>query len=199
MTDAELKPVLTQIETYEGRVPWLYQDSADHPNVTLGVGCLIASVEEACALPFVNRWTNALAPREEIATDFLRVKSMRGGMLAAKYRGAIRLSETAIDQLGFTRLRTFLADLRAIFPGYDGFPSGPRQALLDLAWNTGTGNKRPGLRTWTHLLTACNRIPPEWPTAAKECRTANPDRLPARETRNDWRSQQFIEAAARHC
>jgi hypothetical protein len=189
MNDDELKEELTRLEPFEGRVPWLYLDNATSPNVTVGVGYLIASVDDACRLPFHHMGDGLPASHAEIAADFLRVKTMRGGMLAERYKGALRLSPADIDAEGFRRLRAMIEKLQDEFPGYDGFPAGVQQALLDLRWNCGS------LMGWTHLRAACNSVPPDWPAAASQCRTANPNNSLAREHRNDWRSSCFVDAA----
>jgi hypothetical protein len=200
MNDDDLKAELDRLVPFEGRVNFLYLDNATRPNVTVGVGYLIASIDEACALPFFRVSDGLPATRAEITADFIRVRSMRGGMVANAYKGGLRLAESAIDAEGFRRLRAFLDGLPAVFPGFDGFPRGVKMALLDLAWNVGLGaeatesHPATGLRGWTHLRAACNSVPPNWPGAAANCRTANPGNNSLREKRNDWRSQMFIDA-----
>ena len=191
MTDDELRPVLDELEAYEGRVPWMYLDTAG--NVTVGAGCLLASVDAACALPFVGM-DGTPATADMIAAEFCRLKSMPAGLRAGAYQGKVRLVDTDIDALAFSRLRTVVSDIPAVFPGFDGFPLGVRPALLDLAWNCGLG-EAPGLRGWAKLRAACNSVPPDWATAARECTTANPNNSATREARNAWRARMFVEAA----
>lgn len=202
MLDDELKPVLTELQQYEGRVLWLYLDNADPPNATVGVGCLVASVDAAKRLPFHHITDGLRATPDEIAQDFFRVRSMRGGLPARAYRGNIALSDADIDALGFVRLREFLAGLPGVFPGFDGFPLSVRQVLLDLAWNVGLGaeatsaHAATGLRAWAGLRKACNSVPPDWRAAAHECTTANPNHSPVREARNAYRAKGFLDAAS---
>lgn len=191
MTDDELRPALTELETHEGRVPWLYLDNAREPNVTVGVGCLVANLDDACALPF--QCDGRLATRAEISAAWLRVRSMPGGLRANAYRYNVQLTSEAIDALAFTRMRSMLAGLPAVFPGFEVFPVGVRLALLDLAWNCGLGDY-PGLRGWHGLRAALERVPPDYATAAKECTTANPQKIAAREARNAWRAKAFLDA-----
>ena len=201
MTDDDLKAELDRLAPFEGRVPWLYLDNDTRPNVTVGVGYLIASVDDACKLPFVHAIDWYPASKSEIAADFMRVRSMRGGLIANAYKGGLRLPEPDIDAEGFRRLRAFLAGLPGAFPGFDGFPNGVQLALLDLAWNNGLGaeatssHPATGLRGWMHLRGCCNQVPPDFAGAAAQCRTANPSNNSLREKRNDWRSQMFIDAS----
>jgi len=195
MTDDELKAELDRLEPFEGRTGFMYLDNAEHPNVTCGVGFLLASVDDACRLPWHHLDDGLPATRDEIVADFLRVQGMRGGMRADAYKGGLRLSQPDIDTEGFRRLRVMLKGLPFVFPGFDGFPDGVQQALLDLAWNCGLAAPH-GLGGWTHLKAACNAAPPDWQAAASQCRTANPDNNPNREHRNDWRSSCFLAACA---
>ena len=189
MTDDDLKAELDRLEPFEGRVPWMYLDNADRPNVTCGVGFLLASADAACALPWHHADDGLAAAPDEVRADFHRVASMRGGLRADAYKGNLRIAPADIDAEGFRRLRAMVSHLQDEFPGYDGFPDGIQAALLDLRWNCGS------LMGWTHLRAACNSVPPDWSTAAAQCRTANPSGNVQREHRNDWRSQCFLDAA----
>lgn len=186
MTDAELRDVLKELAFYEGRIAWPYLDSAKPPNVTVGVGYLIPSAEAMCDLPLM-RSSGTLATRDEKMTLFCDLLAMPGGLPAKRYFRGLRLDESDIDALGLARLRWFLRYLPYVFPGYESFPPTAREALLDLAWNCGLGNRPPGLRTWTHLRAACARR--DWLAAASECTTTS-----SREARNAWRVACFLAA-----
>ena len=199
MTDEDLKPVLDELQVYEGRVPHMYLDTAEAPNVTVGVGCLIHNVDAALKLPFHHSGDGVRAAPDEISHDYFRVRAMPGGLLAQKYKGDLRLSDADIDGLGFTRLRTFLARLPEVFPAYEAFPVSVKQVLLDLAWNVGLGapassaHAATGLHAWLGLRASCEAR--DWLEGAHHCTTANPDHIPAREQRNQWRVSGFRRAA----
>jgi hypothetical protein len=194
LNDIELKAELTRLEPFERRVPWPYLDVKGL--VTTGVGFLLADVDAMVALPWHHLSDGSPATPDEMKTEYFRVQGMRAGLGANAYRGTLRLFQGDIDTEGFRRLRLAMDDLQDIFPGYDAFPAGVQQALLDLRWNCGGAAHPPGLRSWTHLLAACNSVPPDWKAAAGQCRTANPDNNPQRAHRNDWRSSCFVDAAA---
>jgi hypothetical protein len=194
LTDNDLRAQLDRLRPFEGDVPYMYLDNAKTPNVTTGVGFLLFDVDSAVALPWVHGVSGHPAAPDEIRAEFFRVLSMRGGLQAAAYKGSLRLTPAAIEAEGFRRLRAMLAGLPHVFPGFAGFPSVVQQRLLDLAWNCGLG-RYPGLMGWTRLREACNSVPPDWLTAAEECKTANPTGRPAREARNAWRAQGFLTAA----
>jgi len=189
MNDDELRDVLAELEHYEGREHQMYLDGDKPPNVTIGVGCLLSSVTKAQALPFHHVSNGQRATAAEIATDFFRVQSMRGGLPAHAYHGPLALSDEAVDELAFSRLRATIAGLRELCPGFDGFPAPAKCGLLDLGWNLGTG-PYPGLEGWPNLLKACNAIPPDWATAAKESHCST-----SREARNAYRADCFLAAA----
>lgn len=186
MTDAELKDVLGELAFYDGRVAWPYLDKAKPPNVTIGVGCLLASAEALRELP-LRHPSGALATDGDKTALFCRLLGMPGGLPAKRYFFGQKLREDDLDVLGFARLRGFLCGLSEVFPGYDEFPSPVRKALLDLAWNCGLGDRPPGLRTWAHLRAACARR--DWAAAAGECTTTS-----SREARNAWRVACFLAA-----
>ena len=214
MTDEDLKAELTRLEPFEGRVPWPYLDARGL--VTTGVGYLLHDVDAMLAMPWHHLDDGLPATPDEVRAEYFRVQAMPAGLGANHYKGALRLLPADIDAEGVRRLRVFLAGLPGVFPGYDGFPRPAQLALLDLAWNDGLGapatatHAATGLRGWTHLLAACNAVPPNWANriddgtpagacdpmcAAAQCRTANPNNNPDRQKRNDWRSQSFIDAA----
>jgi hypothetical protein len=193
LTDADLRAQLDRLRPFEDDVPWMYLDGAKTPNVTTGVGFLVFDVDTALALPWQHGVSGGPAAPDEIRAEFFRVLSMRGGLQASAYKGSLRLSPAAIEAEGFRRLRSMLKALPNVFPGFAGFPVPVQQALLDLAWNCGLG-RYPGLMGWAKLRTACNSVPPDWLSAAEECRTANPNGAPTREARNAWRAQCFLTA-----
>jgi hypothetical protein len=193
MTDDDLKAELYRLSQpgIEGDEPFMYLDSAHPPhgpNVTCGVGFLLGSITAAQELPWHHTSDGLLASPTEVADEFLRVSSMLGGMQAARYKGPLALSPEAIEVEGLRRLGEMATGLRVEFPGFDGFPPRVQQCLLDLRWNAGS------LLGWHGLRAACNQIPPDWLTAAKECTTANPSGARLREARNSWRVECFLTA-----
>jgi hypothetical protein len=188
LTDDKLKEELDMLATFEGRVGWMYQDNAEHPNVTTGVGYLLASADAACKLPWLR--VERFATEAEVRAEFHRVASLPAGMLARSYMGSLWLRASDIDAEGVRRLRGFLGGLPGLFPNFESFPDCVQQCLLDLAWNVGLA----GLSQWSHLIAACNSTPPDWSAAFFDCHTANPNGSKGRAVRNAWRSAQFEQA-----
>jgi hypothetical protein len=187
MTDDDLLAELGRLSqpAIEGKVPYMYQDNADPPNVTCGVGFLLSGVEAAQALPWRRAADESPASPDEVAREFLRVHSMRGGLSAKAYHGSLVLAPDDVTAEGLRRLRLMVTGLQREFPAFDGFPGQVQQALLDLRWNAGS------LMRWTHLRQACNSVPPDWQAASEQCTVANPDNLKLRALRNQWRQSCF--------
>jgi GH24 family phage-related lysozyme (muramidase) len=200
-TDERLKQILDALEQFEGRVAYIYNDSAAPPNRTVGVGCLLKDAAAACLLPFGNVTAGRPATKDEIAADFARVEAMPGGQAARHYQAqpgttAIGLSDDDITALAITKLRDeFLPGLIGLCPGFEDFPEPAQSALLDMAWNLGLGvpatptRRATGLHGFPSLLAACNRG--DWPTAAQQSHVAT-----SRDNRNAWRAAQFTAAGA---
>ena len=191
MTDEELRTALQCISHWEGRVPWPYLDNAEHPNVTIGIGCLVATVDDLRALPLRRYSDDRLATPKELGAEFCRLRAMRGGQRAAAYRGAYYLAEDAIDDLAMYRLLGMVGSLPGVFPTFEHLPPPARACLLDRAWNVGVGD----LGTWKRLRGALAASPVAWDMAEANCQTANPMGLTQRAARNAWRAACFREAS----
>ena len=199
--DDRLKQILVELERFEGRKSFLYNDSASPPNRTIGVGCLIKDAASASQLPFQNVTAGRLATPAEITADFSRVAMMPGSLPAKSYRAqpgtpVLELSDDAVTALGVSKLRDqFLPGLRDLCPGFDDFPLSAQSVLIDMAWNLGLGaaatatRKATGLHGFPSLIAACNKG--DWATAAKQSHVST-----SRDERNAWRAQQLLAAGA---
>jgi GH24 family phage-related lysozyme (muramidase) len=199
ITDDSLKLILAGLEKFEGRTAYIYNDSANPPNRTVGVGCMLPDANAACRLPFHNVGAGRPATSAEIVAEFLRVKAMPGGLPCQRYRATagtpvIELGDDDITVLGVNKLKTdFLPGLRSMFPSFDDFPSPAQCTLIDMAWNLGIGKpasaerKAVGLYGFPSLIAACNRG--DWDAASQEAHVST-----SRDVRNSWRADQFLAA-----
>lgn len=130
-----LETALTQIETFEGCVPWMYLDRTGR--VGVGVGVVLPDVAAAQRLPF--QMGARAATEGEIAAEFARVAGLPMGRPAQFYRRAEapELETSVICALLRTTLVGFDGELREKLAGYDGYPDGVKIALLDMAYNLG--------------------------------------------------------------
>lgn len=183
MTKAEMLQQVRALAHWEGRVPWPYLDNAETPNVTVGVGCLVGTVDDMRVLGLRRYSDDKPATDAEASAEFCRLRSMRGGQRAAAYRDGLYLPEQDIDALALGRLSLVVDHLPAVFPAWSVLPSPAQACIIDLAWNVGWF----GLTNWRKLRAALECDPPDWDKAAEECTTANPRELAGRAARNAWR------------
>lgn len=148
----------------EGYVNHLYLDI--RALVTIGVGFLVDTVEEACALPFVHKDTGMLALRKEIADEWKLVKSKtalacQGAQAAAKVTTLMLTNET-IDKLLTKKLLANAAYVSHIIPQLSSFPANAQLAIMSLCWAMGAGIDK----TYPKFTAACKRQ--AWDEAAEE-------------------------------
>lgn len=176
-----LSGVIENLKRWEGCVPFMYLDVKGY--VTCGIGNLLSTEGAAVDLPWRRGGRDATF--SELRSDYGRVKSSEAGHSTHYYERltTCRLTTAAIEELAYDRLTIeFLPDLRRLFPGFDELPGTCKEALIDMAWNLGTGK----LAQFTHLREAVTGR--NWDKAAGACH-----RLGVRESRNDWCAEMFLE------
>jgi GH24 family phage-related lysozyme (muramidase) len=176
---------LAHLEIFEGTVPWMYLDTKGF--VTVGVGELLASVDKAGTLAFVDPDGEPCA-QEAILNEFNRVSALVPAKVAAFYRSPTSpvLPHAAIDTLLMNHLNFFDGQLAARFGNYAGFPDPAKLGLLDMIYNLG----QVGLfQHFPHFTAAVDKQ--DWLGAAANCHRVGPS-----QARNDWTRQQFLAAAA---
>jgi hypothetical protein len=201
VSDDSLKQILADLERFEGRTTYIYNDNASPPNRTIGVGCLLKDAATASGLPFRNVTAGRAATPVEIAADFARVMAMPGALPAARYRAqagtpVLELGDDDVTALGVSKLREqFLPGLHALCPGFDDFPQPAQSVLIDMAWNLGLGgpataaHRASGLHGFPSLIAACNAG--DWASAARQSHVAT-----SRDERNAWRAAQLLAAGS---
>jgi GH24 family phage-related lysozyme (muramidase) len=175
------------LQAFEGMTTWLYCDVRGF--VTVGIGNLVSSPESCMALPFYRKGIDLNATDGEKAAGWRKVKAAYDKTKsAAYYQGVcdLRLELDFVKGLCARRLTMeFIPGIKRLLHDFDDFPLPARKALVDLAYNLGVG----GLSKFVTLLDACQRQ--DWEVAARSC-----GRKGAREKRNLWTAQMFIDAAA---
>lgn len=128
----------------EGRVQCMYLDVKGL--VTTGIGNLIDTPQEAARLPWL-RQTGAYATRDEIVTEWARVKhdpdAARLGHRYALRITTLRLSEDAVNELVYGKLDANDAFLARRFPAWDTWPADAQLATHSLAWACGPAFRFP--------------------------------------------------------
>lgn len=178
----KLSEIIRDLEKWEGRYPYLYQDVKGY--VTIGIGNLVKTEKTAIALPLMVG--ERAATKEEKIAAFNAVKAAPKKMRAPNYAkfSIPRLSEAGLVELTESRLQNeFLPGLRNLYEGFDGFPAKAQTALLDMAWNMGVAK----LEEFKNLGKAVSRR--DWDAAARACH-----RKTCRPERNDWTANLFKTA-----
>ena len=174
----------------EGRVPYMYQDIKGL--VTVAVGNLIDTPEDAAALPFEHKDTHVAATRDEIVAEWHKIKDApglaQGGHLAAKKIHGLVLSEAAMDDVVRRRFDLNESRLATFYPDWANWPADAQLGAHSIAW---TGSFFPN--KWPNFNAAANAG--DWASAASHSHldeTGNP----GLKERNKANHQLFSNAAA---
>lgn len=147
---------LTRLKGFEGTFPWMYSDTRG--NVTVGCGHMITTPANASLLGF------DCGP--EIAkSDWAIIKSARSGKLAQWYGELThsRLSAVQADELLTKDIEISRQALLRNLPELGSFPQSAQEALMDMAFNMGSGF----VFRFPRLIGAVRSG--KWQTAALEC------------------------------
>jgi len=134
------------VRKFEGNIPWMYLDIKGF--VTAGCGTLIRALSDALKLGFLDASGQPSRP-DAIAKDFLRVRNMAKGRLAAYYKvdSSPCLSQATIDQLIGIKLDEFERGIQTLFPKLPSYPVGVQAGLLLMTYAIGVA----GLQKYTQL------------------------------------------------
>ena len=139
----------------ENFVPHMYRDT--NGNVTVGIGELLRTPDEAKLLTFTKRGTNIGASAKEIELDFSNVKTaaVSSNSEAPVYQQFTKLefTEPRAEQLALDRMREFLRFLRGkYFPEFDTYPVLVKMGLLDLAYHAGARGARDNYKDFAAAM-----------------------------------------------
>jgi len=146
------------IEAHEGRVSFMYCDTAGI--VTVGVGHAVFTADEASRLRFHHRTGIAPASPAEISDEWARVKSIRLGP-CQEGLAALFMPDDNITGLLYEDLARFTQTISQELPHFAALPDDARLACFDIAFNCGS------LHGWPKLRAAIAER--DWASAAREC------------------------------
>ena len=154
-----MERVMERCARDEGYAPWMYLDSANPPNVTVGKGHLVADAAQAQKLGFMVG--DRLATSAEVAAEFARVTGAPRGHTAAFYQSysQCRLSSDRIDAILADDIASHEAAIRAKLPAFDSWPEPVQEAVFDIGFNCGVA----GLLGFHRMLAAIAAH--DWQTA----------------------------------
>ena len=174
--------VIPRIQSFEGRVPYMYQCTGG--KVTIGIGHAIETPTDALQLTWSIDGRPATAA--EIQTDYAGVAAAQKGLIAKAYAAFTqsRMADADIGALIAADVTRFEASLAAALPNWNTYPAPAQAALFDMAFNLGLG----GLKKFPRLLAAVDAG--EWDVAAAQCH-----RQGIGEDRNQQTAALFLQAA----
>jgi GH24 family phage-related lysozyme (muramidase) len=196
MADADVTPpaivapvapdaVIANLKRWEWSTTWLYLDSSKYP--TVGIGCMIPTVEEAQKYPW--KIGDHAASALDIAFGYNSIKAHAGQNLRASAYADVsdlRLSQEDVEAIARIKIGEVARALHGMWPMFDQFPVSAQFAIYDMAWNLGVA----GLSKFEHLCEAITAR--DWKAAARSCH-----RKTCREERNEWTSAHFYVADER--
>jgi len=189
---------IAHLESVEGIVPHMYQDSAEDPNVTIGIGTNLSDQGGAGAAVSLLldhatvRATGVDATAQEIRNDFAAVAAQPGRNLAGWYEQftTLDIDNATARQIAedFTRRQVAALVAGDDFPEFDRAPATAQMGLMDLLYTLG----RSGLVN-KHKVFSSSYNGRDWRTAS-----AQSSRRGVQDTRNEIVSAWFRELASGH-
>lgn len=161
---------IANLKQFEGQINHLYLDSRGNP--TIGVGFMMASAEQFCALS-LNTKKHQPATDNQKRDEYQRLSQLPSGYKAQWYKAhcQLYLPEQLCDIVLHHHLTQFEQELASIFSRKNGFrlefkalPEPVRNALLDMAFNLGSHHLA---NHWPKLHLAIKQQ--NWQRAAQEC------------------------------
>jgi hypothetical protein len=189
---------IAHLESVEGLVSHMYQDSAEEPNVTIGIGTnLTAQGGGAAAVSQLLdhatvRATGVDATAQEIRNDFAAVAAQPGGNLAGWYEDftTLDIDDATARRLAEDFTRRAVAALVAgdDFPDFNRTPATAQMGLMDLLYTLGPDGL---VNTFTRFSSAYNGR--DWKGASQQAFRGS-----VSDTRDNTVSGWFQDLAAGH-
>jgi len=179
-------------ERYEGKIDWMYLDTVG--KVTVGIGHMIPSADEAAALSFVDPASGTAATGDAIRAAFAAVQAAGSGddRPAGAFQSltTIRLPDAAVTALFQADYQQIVGRIRTLFQnvggGLDSYPDPAQLAVIDMGYNLGPEglyDKFPTFRTK-------GLAPRAFDVAARQSH-----RLGISEERDKWTADMLMQAA----
>ncbi|MBJ2065220.1 hypothetical protein [Serratia odorifera] len=195
----ELKEIFNNTARWEGVSHNMYADSEG--NVTVGIGTLLSTADDAIKLGFHNRRVTrghgdeivgyVRSSEGEIRSNFQRVKdvdndkSLSHRQKVVEWSGSgMVLTDNEIGSLATKHINRDRAALQGLYAGFDSFPRSAKVALHDMAYNMGISKLRNGFPRFND---AVNRR--DWAAAAAESH-----RVGISDDRNNATREQLLRA-----
>ena len=173
--DIDLNAFVTHLETagIEGFSPHMYLDQKG--DVTVGIGILLETVQEAKSLPFVKMGA-VIRPHDiHIENAYNKVKAAKTSPPADQFASLTSLVISKADATILTLdfINKILVEVSVVFPNYDTYPVKAKEGILDMFYTIGTPNIISG---WPLFRAAVKRRNWKEAAAQEKDRGVGPDR-----------------------
>jgi len=158
VTEALKAKLRKKLEQYEGRVEHMYLDTKGY--VTVGVGHMMSSAEEAKKVAFINASSNAQASKKEIEDEFALIKSKPFGAAypARRFKSStkLKLTDSTINELTNKHITSFEGELKQIYGAteFNTHPENVKLALFDMIFNLGMPKLKTGYPKFNKYIKA---------------------------------------------
>lgn len=131
----------SKLEQYEGRVEHMYLDTRGY--VTVGVGHMMDTAEDAKKVAFVNAASGSPATKKEIEDEYALIKSKPFGSAypARRFKSftKLKLTDSTINEVTNKHISSFESELKQIYGAteFNTHPENVKLALFDMIFNLG--------------------------------------------------------------
>lgn len=152
------------IRAHEGCIDHMYLDTRG--NVTIGIGQLVPSADDAKSLKLYMRDSGEPADDQQIVDEYNTVMAQQAGLAAQRYKQftKLELRHGDIEAMLDHHIDEFAGDLDREISGFEQFPDAAQEALMDMAFNLGVSGL---VHKFPKLINAASHQ--DWDTCAAEC------------------------------
>lgn len=148
VTEALKVKLRAKLKQYEGQVEHMYLDTRGF--VTVGVGHMISTAEDAKKIAFVKAESGSPATKKEIEDEYALIKSKPFGAAypARRFKSftKLKLTDSTIDGITNKYIASFEGELKQIYGAteFNAHPENVKLALFDMIFNLGMPKLKSG-------------------------------------------------------
>ena len=160
VTESVKAKLRSKLEQYEGKVEHMYLDTRGF--VTVGIGHMMASAEDAKKISFINASSGSAATKQEIEDEYTLIKSKPFGAAypARRFKSAtkLKLTDSTINEITNKHIASFEAELKQIYGAteFNKHPENVKLALFDMIFNLGMPKLKNNYPRFNRFIKACD-------------------------------------------
>lgn len=148
----------SKLKLYENKIEYMYLDTRGF--VTVGVGHMMATAEDAKKIAFVKAASGSPATKKEIEDEYALIKSKPFGMSypARKFKPftKLKLTDATINEITNKHIASFESELKQIYGAteFNTHPENVKLALFDMIFNLGMPKLKSGYPKFNKYIKA---------------------------------------------